>query len=115
MARTDLTSVMSSMSGVDLTTGFTAANVDGHMFADHGRMVLFAKNTDGTAKQLLFDIPVLIEGQAVPDKQVTIPAITGFFLIGPFKPVYRQPNGKVNIDYSAVTGVSVKLVDLPAA
>ncbi|MFI6909658.1 hypothetical protein ACIBKY_50945 [Nonomuraea sp. NPDC050394] len=115
MARTDLTTVAeASMSGVDLTAGFTPAIADGHAVADNGRMLLVAKNTDASAKNLLFDIPILIEGQTVTDRSVTIPATTGLMMIGPFKPIYRQANGKFHIDYSAVTGVSVKLISLPA-
>ncbi|MEU1883426.1 hypothetical protein ABZ470_39485 [Streptosporangium sp. NPDC020072] len=115
MARTDLAAVATSRAGVDLTAGLTAATVDGHAFADNGRMLLVVKNTDTTAKQVTFDIPVLVDGMTVTDRQVSVPANTGLMLYGPFTPVYRQANGKVHIDYSAVTGLSVKLLEVPAS
>ncbi|WP_336214389.1 hypothetical protein [Nonomuraea sp. LPB2021202275-12-8] len=113
MARTDLTPVTTSRTG--LAWAGAAANVDGHAFGDNGRRLVRLKNTDAAARTVTVPTAVQVDGLDVEDLEVTIPATTGDVTIGPFTSVYRQPNGKVHLDYSAVAGLSVQLIEYPAA
>ncbi|MFE3197168.1 hypothetical protein [Embleya sp. NPDC059237] len=113
MARADLT--VQAVSRAGLTPAFTAAVVDGHMFPNDGRTLLRVKNSDAAAKTVTFAIPATVDGQAVTARQVTIPANTGDVVIGPWPAAYNQASGKVWVDYSAVTGVTVAAVAVPPA
>lgn len=113
MARTDLTPASTSRTG--LTWAGAPANVDGHMFGDNGRRLVRLKNTDASARTVTIPTAVQVDGLDVEDLVVPIPATTGDVTIGPFTPLYRQPNGKVHLDYSATAGLSVQLIEYPAA
>jgi len=114
MARTDLTAQAITRSGVGPT--FAAANVDGHSWADNGQQFLYVKNASGSPITVTFPIPVLVDGQAVASKTVSVPATTGERIIGPFTGQYRQSDGDVWVDFSSVTTVTVALLSFtPAA
>lgn len=108
MARTDLTPQNISRSGLGPT--FAAASVDGHSWADNGKQFLYVKNASGSPVTVTFPIPVLVDGQAVASKTVSVPATTGERIIGPFTGQYRQSDGDVWVDFSAVTSVTVALL-----
>ena len=108
MARTDLTAQAISRAG--LAVVFAAANVDGHSWADNGQQLLQVKNTDAAPITVTFPIPVLVDGQTVASRTVTIPATTGDKLIGPFTSQYRQTDGDVWVDFSAITNVTCALL-----
>lgn len=109
MARTDL--VAQSITREGLTPAYTAANVDGHSWANNGRQLLQVKNTNASPITVSFPIPVMVDGEAVADKTVTVAATTGDRLIGPFPNQYLQPDGDVWASFSAVTNVTVALFE----
>lgn len=114
MARTAITAE-SINSLTTRTPTFTAAFVDGHMAVNTGRTFLRVRNTDASSKTVTVLIPKTVAGIAVANggRQHTIPATTGDVLIGPFPRDYTQPSeGRVWWDYSAVTGVTVAVIDV---
>ncbi|GAA3144922.1 hypothetical protein Ppa06_58210 [Planomonospora parontospora subsp. parontospora] len=113
MARTDLTAVAMTRAGVNLGAALTPANADGHAYIDNGRRMVRLKNTDSTAKTVTVQIPATVDGQDVEDREYIVPATTGDVLLPPFPAVYRRPDGKVFLDYSAITGLSVAVYELP--
>lgn len=109
MARTALTPQVITRAGIAPT--YSAANVDGHSWPNSGNQLLQVKNASGSPVTVTFPIPVMVDGQAVASKTVSVPATTGDRLIGPFAPgQYNQLNGDLNVDFSAVTSVTVALL-----
>lgn len=114
MARTDLpTATPLSQAGVVNPT-FTAAIVDGHMFSNDGNIWLEVLNNDASAKTITIQTGAVEQGDlAIDDRTMVVPAgQVGY--IGPFPPSpYNQVSGadagKVYIDYSATTSVTVCL------
>lgn len=90
--------------------GGAAAAGGGDSFANTGRELLVVKNADASSKTVTVDYVPTQDGQAVTDKAIAIPA-GQTFVIGPFPPsLYNDAAGRVNITYSAVTSVTVKVV-----
>ena len=114
MARTDLPTPTSiSQAGVVNPT-FTAAIADGHMFANDGSIWLEVRNDDASSKTVTVQTGAVEQGDlAIADRTMVVPAgQVGY--IGPFpSSPYNQPTGtdagKVYIDYSATTSVTVCL------
>jgi hypothetical protein len=81
-----------------------AGIADGHMFANDGRTFVRVANADaGGAHTVTFQTAVTVEGLAVTDRAVSIPA-SDFKVIGPFdRAVYNQQggadDGMVYVDY----------------
>jgi hypothetical protein len=108
MARTALTAQVITRAGI--APSYAAANVDGHSWPNNGTQLLQVKNASGSPITVTFPIPVTVDGQAVASKTVSVPATTGDRLIGPFPVQYNQLNGDLNVDFSAVTSVTVALL-----
>ncbi|WP_440063785.1 hypothetical protein [Streptosporangium sp. OZ121] len=113
MARTDLTPVPMPRGGLNLSAALTPAIADGHAFVHSDRRQLRVKNTNAAARTVTVQLPATVDGQDVEDREYVIPALTGDVLIPPFPAIYRQSNGKVNVDYSATPDLSVAVYELP--
>lgn len=111
MARTDLTAAATSRAG--LAWAGVPANIDGHAFADNGRRLVRFKNADASPRTVTLVTGGQADGLEIEDRQVVIPANTGDVTVGPFTGVYRQPNGKVHLDYDDITGLTVQLIEVP--
>lgn len=106
MARTTLT--VQNIDRVGLTPALAAANADGSSFANDGRTYLQVKNGSGAPITVTVQTPGTVDGLAVADLTVTVPATTGDKKIGPFPVgVYNQAGDVVYVDFSAVTTVTV--------
>lgn len=89
------------------------AIADGHMTINDGLTILRVTNTDASPKTVTVLIPKTLAGVAAANggRQHTIPADTGDVIIGPFPADYTQPSdGRVHWNYSAVTGVKVRVL-----
>src|SRR5687767_6438960 len=107
MARTAL--AVQSIVRTGLTPAYSAANVDGHSIPNDGRTFLHVK-TVGTACNVSLKIPGTVDGQAVADKVIALGTNTER-MIGPFPPqTYNQVGDEVNVDFSAVTAVTVAAI-----
>lgn len=105
-----LTVEMVSRSGVDVA-GVAAAS-GGDEFTNSGSEFVEIKNGGASSINVTFETQATVDGEAVADKVVAIPAgVTK--IIGPFpRGVYNDVNGRVKISYSAVTSVTVKVLKL---
>lgn len=114
MARTSLTPQQVVTSGLEAT--YTAANVDGHMFAPGESRMLHVVNGGGSSINVTVQAEYTRDGLALPDRVVAVPNGEDRF-IGPFdRETYAQRSGndrgKVYVDFSAVTSVTVALLDV---
>lgn len=118
MARTDVASIQ-VVSTAGLTPSFEAANGSGgQQFANNGRRILRVKNASGSPVTVTVLIPATLDGVAPANggKQVTIPATTGDVTLGPFgATTYNQADGKVYVDFSAVTSVTLAVLEVTPA
>ena len=110
MARTDLPVQEVPVAGVALS--FTAANADGHSISNDGKTFLYVKNGSGAPINVTLQTPGTVDGLAVADRVVAVPA-GGERIISDLRPdaYNRPPTGtdpnEVYVDFSAVTTVSV--------
>jgi hypothetical protein len=118
VARTDVASVQ-SITTAGLTPSFEAANGSGgQMFANNGRRFVRVKNASGSPITVTVLIPATLDGVAPANggKQVTVPATTGDVVFGPFgATTYNQADGKVYLDFSAVTSVTLAVLEVQPA
>ncbi len=95
----------------------TPGQVDGHAFANDGRVFVRMNNTGASSHDITFVTPVTQGGVAllaVADLVVAVLNSTAR-LIGPFAvSLYNQPDGTVHIDYeSTETESNVEITSLP--
>lgn len=111
MARTALTVQAVVDSGLEETT--EAANVDGNSILGDGDTIIHVINGSGADVDVTIATGGTFHGQAVADEVVTVTAGEERF-IGRFKPaLYNDPStGLVNIDYEAVTTVTVSALGI---
>jgi hypothetical protein len=104
-----LTTQQMTSAGAALT--LAAANVGGDT-ADisNGRTFLWCKNASGGAITVTLATPGDVEGLAIADRTVSVPATTGERMIGPLNPaVYGSI---ATITYSGVTSFTVAAVSV---
>jgi hypothetical protein len=76
------------------------------------KLVLHVRNGDASAKTVTVATPGSVGDLAVADAQQTIPASGSAFI--PLKSAFRDPmTGRAAITYSAVTSVTVAVLQLP--
>lgn len=110
MARTAITYEQIVRTGLE-SVG-QAAVADGNKFSNDGRMFLRVLNEDASSINVTIQTPVTVDGLAVTDLVVAVPAGEARD-IGPFPPaIYNQTDGMVYVDYSAVTDITVTLFRL---
>lgn len=108
----DLIVKVISRAGLNLDTDDVAADVAGDKFPNTGAEFLYVNNANASSRTLTLTTPNTVDGQAVGDRQVTVPGLTKM-LIGPFpKNIYNDVDDKVAVGYSAVTDVTVAAVRL---
>lgn len=109
MARVTL--AVQPVSRAGLEPAYAAAEADGNAFLNDGRTMLHVKN-GATNVVATLQIPRTLDGQAVADPTVTVPA-TEERMIGPFPPgVYNQTDGALYVDYDDVANVTVAAIRL---
>lgn len=90
-----------------LTPTLAAANADGSYVPNDGRTFLEVENT-GVETTVTIDTPGTVDGLAVANLPVVVPATTGKKHIGPFPPdTYNQPDGTIKVTFSQVSGVTI--------
>lgn len=119
MPRTKLTPQVIVRTG--LTPSFSAADGTNHHSFDNSGKNLFieCKNAAGAPINLTVDMPVNVDGLAVPDLVVAVPATTGDKMIGPFPGYYEQADSgnsltnAILFQVSSATSVTVGVFQLP--
>lgn len=109
MATTTLSVEDSVRGGLSVT--FTAIDAtDTYKFANDGRTILFFENT-GSEATITVVTPVTVDGQAVADRTLTVPATTGQHAAGIFPTrAYNDSDGNVSFTNDIASGVSVAVV-----
>jgi hypothetical protein len=109
--RTAITAQPIGQSGV--TPTYEAANVLGNSYALVPNRVIHVKNGGGSSINVTIPSTQTVEGLAVPTRTIAVPndAIGKFISLGA-SGAHRQTDGSVNIDYSAVTSVTVAVLDV---
>lgn len=114
MARTALTVQEITRNG--LSPAYTAANGDGHSVALDGqnRTMIHVVNGDASPNVVTLQTSATVDGEAVADKTVNVPAGEER-MIGPFpNQFYRQSDGSVYIDHSNTTSNTIAAFNIPA-
>ena len=105
MARQSLSVQDIARSG--LSPSYSSAVGDGHSVQNNGRVFIHVKNGDSSSKTITIQTPGTVDGLAVADRDVSIPAGEER-MIGPFPPgQYNQSDGDIYVDYSATTSVTI--------
>ncbi len=103
-----LTPATAVRDGIDIAGAAAAGG--GDAFANDGTQFVLIKNGDIADHTVTFVTQVQVDGQAVADKAVVLTA-AHTYLIGPFPTRwYNDANDLVQMTYSAVTSVTVKVV-----
>jgi len=91
-----------------ITPSLVTANEDGYYVPNDGRVFLQLQNTDSTEVTVTIETPGTVDGLAVTDRTVAIPATDGDKMIGPFPPgVYNDGAGRIKVTFSAVTALTI--------
>lgn len=110
MARTAITP--QNAGGAGATVAFEPANVDGNSFRPALGRVLHVRNSSGSAITVTLPTPGTASGLAIADRTLSVAAgAHGAISLGPVPVPYLQTDGVVHVDYSAVTTVTVAVVD----
>lgn len=112
MARTDLTAQQIARTG--LAPSYVAADGSNqNAFFNDGRTFLHVKNGGGSSITVTIDTPITVDGVlAVGNLAVGVTNGQERF-IGPFPTnIYNQSDGRVHVDWSAVTSVTVACLRL---
>lgn len=112
MPRTAITPQKATSAGVAVT--FEPANSLGNSyFAAKGRG-LVVRNGSGSAITVTLPTPATADGLAIADRAITVAAGAQTHVgVGSQAGIYAQTDGTVWVDYSAVTTVTVAVVDIP--
>lgn len=106
-----LTVQRTNLNGV--APSFVAADAAGDSFVNSGRAYWHVKNADTVDKTVTVNSQTPCSQGFDHDAVVTVPA-GGERIIGPFaKNRFDDANGQVQITYSAVTSVTVAVVEVP--
>ena len=93
-----------------LNPSFAACDAAGDEFANLGVEFIHVKNGDVSAHTVTIETSRTVDGLAVADRDVAIPAGEER-LIGPFpKQTYDDADGKVQLTYDAVTSVTIAVI-----
>ncbi len=122
MARTVLTVQDVVRTGLDVTYA-AGDQANGHSFDNTGHNVfLHVKNTNGATRDVTITTPNTVDGLAIGDLVVTVPATTGDTMIGPFPAalydtIDTDPDPDIDpaifVDLEADSGITLAAVKLP--
>lgn len=89
-----------SLTWTGTTPTFNAASASTNMFVNDGSTLLYIKNTDVTTSTAILTTPKTVNGLAVSDLTITLPAAIDV-VAGPFSPdVFNDSNGMVTVTWS---------------
>ncbi len=117
-----VTLAVQTLARAGITPSYTASGAspllniaDTFRFQNDGKVLLHFKKTGAGDCTVTIQTPETVDGLAVSDRTVTVPATTGDVMIGPFPPNhYNQAGGNYcQFTVNEVTGLSVAIVKLP--
>lgn len=89
-----------------------AASAGGDQWANSGKELLVVEHTNGAGSEVTLTVTtvVTIDGEAVADKEIAIPAGTRH-LLGPFPPnIYNDGEGNASVACDDETDIEVALI-----
>lgn len=100
--------------GLDVTPPHAAAAAGGDEFVNDGKdTFVHIQNGAGADCEVTFAITATVDGQAVTDKVVDVPATTGSKLVGPFPTAwYNDGDSKVQMTYESETSLTIGVFKL---
>lgn len=108
-----LTAVPAARTGLDFIGDSVLAETGGDTFPNTGRELVVLANGDDSDTTVTFVTPVTVDGKAVANRAVVVPAGESR-LCGPFQPgIYNNAAGGVDITYSSATDLTVYVVKVP--
>lgn len=90
---------------------YEAANALGNSYGPRDGRLAHVKNGSGASITLTITTPGTVDGLAIADRTATITAGTDQFIALGIGSAYVQSDGSVWLDYSAVTSVTVAVID----
>ncbi|MGH3029274.1 MAG: hypothetical protein ACRDNE_00630 [Gaiellaceae bacterium] len=113
MATVVLTTEEITRAGIDATdTAMDAA--DTYKVNNDGRTYLHFKKSGAGACTVTITTPGTVDGQAIADRTVNVPATTGDVRTGPFpRDVYNDGSGQLTFAVSEATGLTCAVLRLP--
>ena len=96
-------------SGLEATyiSDFTVVGSNTYIIRNNGKVLLHFKKSGAGNCDLIIITPNTVDGLAVADRTVVIPATTGDKFLGPFPPsIYNDVSGDMEISLSEVTGLT---------
>jgi hypothetical protein len=92
---------------------YSAASTAGDEFVNSGSEFIHVKNGGGTSRIVSIVTPLLVDGLAVVDREVTVPAGEEK-MIGPFQSAVYSNAGSVSLTYDSITSLTLALLKLRA-
>ncbi len=109
MARTTLVAQQPNSAG--LVPSFSAANADGHAFPADRHTIFEVVNGSGVSINVTFPTPGTVDSGALPDKVVAVAAgARKLFNFANALSLYKQSDGLLYVDFSAVTSITVAVL-----
>lgn len=110
MPRTLITQQTITSTGLGPT--YEAANVDGNSFHLVQGRIFHVKNAGTAAITVTIPTPGTVDGLAVADRTISVPAAGERLISLGSGAAYRQTGGVAHADYSSVTSVTVAIFDV---
>lgn len=86
---------------------FTIVGSNTYIIRNNGKVLLHVKKSASVNCDLIITTPNTVDGLAIGDRTVVIPATTGDKFLGPFPPsIYNDANGDMEISFSDVDGIT---------
>lgn len=86
---------------------FVVVATSSFIVRNNGKVILHMKKSAAVNCNLIIITPNTVDGLAVGDRTVVIPATTGDKFIGPFPPsIYNDANGDMEFTFSDVDGIT---------
>jgi hypothetical protein len=113
MADVTLNAEEITRAGIDATD--TALNTtDVYKVPNDGRIFLHFKKTGAGAATITITTPNTVDGLALADRTVNVPATTGDVCVGPFpRADYNDSQGRISFTASEATGLTCAVLRLP--
>jgi len=112
MATVRLTVEQMSRSGLVATYNGALSLANTYVVSNSGKVFLHFKNAGGTPSNVTISTPRTVDGLAVADVVVAIPATTGDKFIGPFQPSIFNSDGDLSFTLDFITSVTVAVVEM---
>lgn len=79
--------------------------VDTYLVPNDGKVMLHFIKTGAGSCNVLIETPKTVEGLAIGDRTIVVPATTGDVICGSFNPaVYNDSQGNLKLTFSEITG-----------